>query len=128
MENFTYIFDHTVKPVILYASEILGIFDTRKCNKYSSENIFEQLFSSVPIEKINLRRLSMCRYLLKVNRKTCKLSLYGELGRFPLYIDIIMSMVKYWIRLYDEKPKDTLLFKALSENITMCHPVLCQLK
>ena len=61
----------------------------------------------------------MCRYLLKVNRKTCKLALYGELGRFPLYIDIIMSMVKYWIRLYDEKPKDILLFEALSENITM---------
>jgi len=112
IENFTYIFDHTVKPVILYASEILGIFDTRKCNKYSSENIFDQLFSSVPIEKINL---SMCRYLPKVNRKTCKLALYGKLGRFPLYIDIIMSMVKYWIRLYDdEKPKDTLLFEALS--------------
>ena len=63
----------------------------------------------------------MCRYLLKVNSKTCKLALYGELGRFPLYmyIDIIMSMVKYWIRLYDEKPKDILLFEALSENITM---------
>jgi hypothetical protein len=70
----------------------------------------------VPTEKINL---CMCRYLLKVNRKTCKLALYGELGRFPLYIDIIMSMVKYWIRLHDETPKDTVLFEALSENITM---------
>ena len=67
IENSTYIVDHTVKKVILYASEILGIFDTRKC----SENIFEQLFISVPIEKIDL---SMCRYLQKVNRKTCKLS------------------------------------------------------
>lgn len=73
-----------MKAVILYASEILGIFDTRKCNKYSSEHIFEQLFSSVPIEKIHL---STCRYLLKVNRKTCKMALYGALGRFPLYID-----------------------------------------
>jgi hypothetical protein len=61
----------------------------------------------------------MCRYLLKVNRKTCKLALCGELGRFPLYIDIIMSIVKSWIRLYDETPKDTVLFEALYENITM---------
>ena len=84
IEYSTYIVDHTVKKVILYASEILGIFDTRKCNKHSSENIFEQLFISVPIEKIDL---SMCRYLLKVNRKTCKLSLYGE-----LYILILLCL------------------------------------
>ncbi|CAC5376274.1 unnamed protein product [Mytilus coruscus] len=74
------------------------------------------IFNTVPTEKINL---NMCRYLLKVNRKTCKLALYGELGRFPLYIDIIMSMVKYWIRLYNDKPKDALLSGALAENITM---------
>ncbi|CAC5376152.1 unnamed protein product [Mytilus coruscus] len=116
IQNFTFIFDHTVKPVVLYASEILGIFDTRKCNKYNSENIFDQNFNTVPTEKINL---NMCRYLLKVNRKTCKLALYGELDRFPLYIDIIMSMIKYWIRLYNDKPKDALLSGALAENITM---------
>jgi hypothetical protein len=47
----------------------------------------------------------MCRYLLKVNRKTCKLALYGELGRFLLYIDIIMFMVKYWCQIYQEFKK-----------------------
>ena len=102
--------------IILYASEILGTFDTRNCNKYNNENIFDQLFSSVPTEKINL---PLCRYVLKVNRKTPKPVLYGELGSLPLYIDVIMSMFKYLIWLFDEKPKDSLLDQALSENITM---------
>ncbi|CAG2198756.1 unnamed protein product [Mytilus edulis] len=76
------------------------------------------LIGTSNISKIDPEKLSS-KYLLKVNRKTCKLALYGELGRFPLYIDIIMSMVKYWIRLYNDKPKDALLSEALAENITM---------
>ena len=27
----------------------------------------------------------------------------GELGRYPLYIDIVISMIKYWIRLHEDK-------------------------
>lgn len=40
-------------------------------------------------------------------------------GRFPLYIDIFMSMAKYWIRLYNVKANDALLLEALAEYITM---------
>ena len=53
-----------------------------------------------------------------LNKKTCKLPLYGELGRYH-YIDTIMSMIKYWIRLYNNETKDALLKEGFSENLVM---------
>jgi hypothetical protein len=47
------------------------------------------------------------------------LPLNGELGRYPLYIDTSISMIKYWIRLYNNEPKYILLKEALSENLVM---------
>jgi len=58
----------------------------------------------------------MCRYALFVNRKTSKLVLYGELGRYPLCIDIVIYMIKYWIRLNSSKVSDKLLASTLAEN------------
>ena len=82
----------------------------------NSDNLFEGLFGSQSIENINL---FLCRYILKVNKKTCKLPLYGELGRYPLYIDIIMSILKFWIRLHNNEPKDALLKETLPENLVI---------
>ena len=112
VQKFMYIFDHTVKPVLLYASEIIGMFST----KTDEFNPYEKIFNNLPIEKVNL---SMCRYTLGVSRKTCKAALYGELGRYPLYIDIIISMLKYWNRLHSLKVTDKLLSHALTDNYNM---------
>ena len=42
----------------------------------------------------------------------------GELGRYPLYIDIIISMIKYWIHLHDDT-SSPILRAALDENYGM---------
>jgi hypothetical protein len=54
------------------------------------------LYSRNPLEKLNI---SMGKYVLGVNKRTTNLAIYGELGRYPLYIDTIISMIKYWVRL-----------------------------
>ena len=110
-ENFLYVFDHTVKPVLLYASEIVGMFKPSL-----DDNLFEKVYKYLPLEKLNL---SLCRYILSVNKKTSKLALYGELGRYPIYIDIVSSMLKYWTRLENDKTGDKLLSHALAENLLM---------
>lgn len=109
--KFLYVFDHTVKPILLYASEIVGMFKPS-----SIENLFEKVYKLFPLEKLNL---SLCRYILAVNNKTCKLALYGELGRYPMYIDVVLSMLKYWTRLKNNKTGDNLLSHALYENLKM---------
>jgi hypothetical protein len=55
------------------------------------------LYSRNPLEKLNI---SMGKYVLGVNKRTTNLAIYGELGRYPLYIDTIISMIKYWVRLW----------------------------
>ena len=46
------------------------------------------------------------------------MAVVGELGRYPLYIDIVVSMLNYWIRLHYSKI-NCLLKAALDENNKM---------
>ena len=72
------LFDAQVKPMLLYASEIWGI--TRNST----------------IESAHL--FVMKRYL-GVSRKTPNNLVYGETGRYPLYINSMIRAIKYWFRL-----------------------------
>lgn len=88
-----HLFDHMVKPIILYASEIWGTFDTNlRRVKNNPENKLEKGFEKLQAEKIQLK---MCRYILGVNHKTSITAIRGETGRFPLYLEIITNQLKY---------------------------------
>jgi hypothetical protein len=114
-----HIFDHTVKSVLLYASEIVGLFNNNKnvsVNSNNDSHFISNLYSGNPLEKLNI---SMGKYVLGVNTRTTNLAIYGELGRYPLYIDTIISMIKYWVRLCQNKNThhDPLLREAYEENL-----------
>ena len=70
------------------------------------------------IEKLNV---TFCKYLLGVNKKASNLAVKGELGRYLMYTDIVLSMLNYWIWFHDNKVtiKDKLLLEALKENESM---------
>ena len=63
------------------------------------------------IEKLNVK---FCKYLLGVNKKASNLAVSGELGRYPLLIDAVLSMVKCLVRLNDTK-KDYLQFALIND-------------
>lgn len=77
-EAFFRIFDAKVQSVLLYSSEIWG------CSKLDS------------MEKVHLLA---CKRFLGVPLKTPNRMVYGELGRFPLYVNSTMRCIKYWLRL-----------------------------
>ena len=58
----------------------------------------------------------MCKYILGVGKKTSNIATYGQLGRYPLYIDSVLANVKYWLRLSKVSVMDTLLKDALQDN------------
>ena len=77
------LFNKIVKPILLYGSEIWGF----------SKNIRY-------LEKVQLR---FCKLLLKLKSSTPNYMVYGELGIYPLEIDIKVRMISYWCRLLSGK-------------------------
>ena len=76
------LFDKMVKPILLYGCELWGL---------SNCDIIERV------------HLKYCKLLLNLKSSTPNGMIYGELGRYPLYIDIKQRMVSYWIKLITGK-------------------------
>ena len=77
------LFDSNVLSILNYASEIWS------GNKPNDE-----------VEKVQLRFL---KFMLGVKDSTCTTAVYGEVGRFPLQLDVNLRIVKYWIRILNDK-------------------------
>ena len=76
------LFDAFVGSILSYACEIWG---------YSM---------SKAIERIHLK---FCKSLLQVKSSTSSMAVYGELGRYTLYVSRYMKIIKYWCKLLDTK-------------------------
>ena len=101
-----HIFDHTLKPILLYNSEIWGSYcasNAKLRSSFDPDNIYKNL----PCEKLHLK-FSKC--ILGVHKKSVNFAVLSELGRFPLYYDIIKSIIRYWYRL-ENLSSDFLLLK-----------------
>ena len=72
------IFDSKVKPILLYGSEIWGL------QRYDA------------IEQVHIK---VCKLVLGVGRDVKNNVALGECGRFPIYIDCYVRVIKFWLRL-----------------------------
>jgi hypothetical protein len=63
-----------VKPILLYACEVWG---------YGNNEMLERV------------QLKFCKLLLKSKATTHSSMIYGELGRYPMEIDIKVRMISY---------------------------------
>ena len=80
------LFDKTVKPVCMYGSEIWSCLTASLSSNYS----IDQLMKKFQIEKVNI---SFCKWLLGIQSN---FGVLGEIGRYPLFIDIFKGVVKYY--------------------------------
>ncbi len=112
-----HVFDHTVRPILLYGSEIWGACDFTKASiqRNTVEYKIEKAYTDLPQERLNLR---ICKFLLGLPQCAPSDAVRGELGRFPLYIDIICNMLKYWVRL-EKLQQDHFLKEVYQCNVTM---------
>ena len=107
---FFKIFDTQIKPILLYGSEVWGFYPNAQLER-------AQLFA--------LKRL------LNVSPYTPNDMVYGETGRYPLYIDAYLRCISYWLRLV-RMDSTRLPYKAyhmllnMSKNGTRCWVNLVQ--
>lgn len=108
-----HVFDHTIKPILLYGSDIWGMFNpfTMKCKKENPS--FDNIYSGSLCEKIHLK---FCKFILGVHKRTTNIAVLSELGRFPLYFNIIKCMLLYWYRLENLGKEFPLLKEAYNET------------
>lgn len=107
-----HIFDHTIKPILTYGSEIWGSFNK---NVKRSDNTIDKLYANLPGEKLQLK---FCKYILGVHTKASNLATMGELGRFPIYIDICENVIKFH-NYVQQKDKGSLLGQAMQTSVNL---------
>ena len=87
-----HVFDHTIKPILLYGCEIWGYFNPFT-SRFRNGNIpIDQIFSKLHCEKLHLK---FCKFLLGVHKKSTNLAVQSELGRFPLHFDILKQILRF---------------------------------
>ena len=87
------LFDAFVGSILNFSSEVWGF---GKCKE---------------IERIHLK---FCKTLLKVKSSTCNMGVYGELGRYPLYISRYARIIKFWCQIQDS---DNILINSLYDSL-----------
>ena len=109
------IFDSLVTPVALYGCEFwLPLIMQKKCFN-SSTNLMDY-WQSLKCEKINQK---CSRMTLSVNRKTSRLAVLGDLGRYPLFIKSLSQCINYKMSLLGPGPRSSLLTDTVREMQTM---------
>jgi hypothetical protein len=91
----THIFDHTIKPILLYGSEIWGGHLPKKSNWNLLFN-YSRLSRLFPCDKLHMH---YCKYISGANKKSTNLAILSELGRMLLLLDRFINVIQYWKRL-----------------------------
>lgn len=86
------LFDSFVGSVLNYACPVWG------------------LTKSKDIERLHLK---FCKIILGVGQNACNAAVYGELGRYPLYVNRYVQIIKYWFKLIHS---DNIVLKTLYLN------------
>ena len=100
------LFDSYVTSILCYACEVWGFVNADD------------------IERVHRRFL---KRILGVKMSTANSAVYGELGRYPLYINRYVRIIKYFIKLYTVKQTNCILYSTLcymrngAENIIRCN-------
>ena len=105
------LFDSLVSPIASYGGAIWGVLCTGKNTDVFDLNFYDK----APLEKVNLK---LCKYLLGTNKYSCNHAVRGELGRYPLLINVLDACCKFKSRVL--ALPDNNLAKLSCQDIHSC--------
>ena len=109
VKSSMHIFDHTLKPILLYNSEVWGSYNISSDRLNTRVFDLDNTFKSLQCEKLLLK---FSKVLLGLHKKSVNFAVLSELGRSPLHFNIVISLVKYWYRLVNLSNESKLLHDA----------------
>ena len=107
------LFDTLVVPILTYAGTIWAPL---YAHKISIENFFTTCNDS-PIERLNVK---LCKYLLGVHKKSTNNAVRGELGRYPLLINVLECSVRYYNRMLSSRNDSLVKLSCLDSDVRSC--------
>ena len=91
------VFDHTIKPILMYCSEIWGPINQLSSRFLRKPSItVDEIFSKLLCNNLHIK---FCKSILGVHRKSSNFAVLSELGRHPLHYDILKQSFVYFQRL-----------------------------
>ena len=99
------IFDHTIRPILTYGSEVW-------CFQYINALFKTKVIDKLPFEQTNNR---FCKYVMGLPRQATNLGIKAELGRKPILAFICSQALRYWIRLINLEESRLLKLAYMSE-------------
>ena len=108
-----HVFDHTIKPILLYGCEVWGMFNPFTSEFRNTLLNFSRIFDKLPAEKLH-HKFCIYIYILGVHSKTSNTAVLSELGRFPIYFNIVKALDKYYYRLKNIQSEFPVLHDASS--------------
>ena len=109
-----HLFNSLIKPIVLYGCEAWCIYSCLNFLKKEEnvENKIGSIFDKWAVKKVQTR---FCRYILGLHCKTPILPILGDLGLYPLFVDIIIFVIKYWMSVMSSNNTNTLIYQSLLE-------------
>ena len=98
------LFNTMIMPILMYCSEVWGLHNT---------------------ERLEIFHLSFLKSVLCVKKSTPNCFVYGELGMFPIHIELKMRAVKFWLKIIRTTTStDTYIRKIYVQLLllTITHP------
>jgi hypothetical protein len=93
VSTLLHLFDHRIKPIVVYGCEIWGTLTNATLQKNYRYTVHVcDLFKDWEIENLNTK---FCKYILGVNRRSTNIAILSELGKYPLhtlYMYILISI------------------------------------
>ena len=91
------LFDAFVGSILSYSSEVWGHTKSKE------------------IERVHLK---FCKLILNIRMNSCSIGVYGELARYPLYIQWYYRIIKYWCTL--RQSNNIILIKLYVSGLADC--------
>ena len=94
-------FDTLISPILMYGSEVWGAYMFKYQNDVTGlQNMLKNL--NCKMEKLHTK---FCKFILQLPRKSCNYGVRYELGRYPLFISVILRSVKYFLNVLNRSPQ-----------------------
>ena len=98
------LFNTMILPILLYCSEVWGLHNT---------------------DKIETFHLSFLKSILCVKKSTPTCFIYGELGMYPIHIEMKMRVIKFWLKIIRHTTRNDSYIRRIYVQllfITFTHP------